>query len=62
MNLELKKAIFNNMLENATDFQLVNNTVERFRQYIYTPAGEYRIGGQKVADFIKLMDKKVFND
>lgn len=59
MNLELKKAILLYMLENQNEFQLVNNTVEKFRQYIYTPEGEYCIGGKKVAEFVSASDKLI---
>jgi hypothetical protein len=52
MNTQLKKEIFNQMNGN-TDFQLVNNTVDKFRQYIYTPDGKYCIGGESVYNFIK---------
>lgn len=56
MLIELKKAIFDYMCGNA-DFQIVNNTVKKFRQYIYTPEGEFCIGGKKVHDFIVEVDK-----
>jgi len=57
MNLELKKAIFLYMAENQNEFQLVNKTAEKFRQYIYTPEGEYCIGGKEVHDFIVAVNK-----
>lgn len=52
MNLELKKAIVNFMLENSKEFQLLNTTKEIFRQYIYTAEGNFCIGGQEVSEFI----------
>jgi hypothetical protein len=52
MNLELKKAIFLYMAEHHNDFQLINITVEKFRQYIYTPEGEFCYCGKEVQDFI----------
>ena len=62
MNLELKKAIFAWMCDNQKEFQLVNATVKHFKQYIYLPDGNYCIGGQKVSEFILLIDETVFND
>ena len=62
MLLELKKAIFAWMCDNQKEFQLVNATTQHFRQYIFTPEGEYCIGGQKVSEFISLINKTVFND
>lgn len=52
MNKELKKVIVLFVVENENDFQLVNNTVEKFRPYIYDSSGSYLIGGQDVSDFI----------
>jgi hypothetical protein len=57
MNLELKKTIFLYMIENANDFQLVNNTIKKFSQYIYLSNGNYCIGGEKVIEFIKAVSK-----
>lgn len=59
---ELKKAITDSMFENINDFQLVNNTVNEFRQYIYTPAGEYCVGGKRVSEFITSFDKLLKED
>lgn len=61
MNKELKKAIVNYMFDNATEFQLINATKERFRQYIYTEQGEYCYGGEQVAAFILDVEKLVKN-
>lgn len=57
MNIELTKAIVNHMLENIKDFQLTNNTIEKFRQYIYTPEGSYCYGGEQVSEFITQFNK-----
>jgi len=59
MNQELKKAIVNYMFDNANQFQLVNSTIQEFRQYIYTPEGAYIIGGKEVREFISLVDKQI---
>ena len=56
MLTELKNAILFHMIGNS-DFQLVNSTVQKFRQYIYTPEGNFCIGGEKVHDFIVAVDK-----
>jgi hypothetical protein len=57
MNLQLKKEIFLYMMENHNEFQLVNATAKKFRQYIYTPEGSFCIGGKEVLDFISAVDK-----
>jgi len=55
MNTELKEAIIKHMIGNK-DFQLVNNTFKKFRQYIYNPDGSYCFGGQAVYNFITAFD------
>lgn len=62
MHTDLKKAIIDFMFENKNEWQLVNTTKEKFRQYIYTPEGSYCIGGNKVANFIELVYKDIIND
>ena len=57
MNLQLKVAIFNYMIENNAESQLVNTTIEHFKQYIYTPDGNYCFGGEEVSNFIIVIDK-----
>lgn len=53
MHTELKKAIINHIFDHSQDFQIVNNTVSFFRQYIYDSKGNYIIGGEEVYNFIK---------
>ena len=53
MNYKLKQAINNHIFENVNEFQIVNNTIEKFRNYIYDEKGEYLIGGEDVAKFIE---------
>ena len=53
MKKELKQAIINSIFDNEKDFQLTNNTVDKFRNYIYDSSGSYLIGGEDVRDFIK---------
>ena len=57
MNIQLKKEIFLYMIENHNEFQLVNSTVKKFKQYIYTENGEFCIGGEEVHDFILQVNK-----
>ena len=53
MNTQLKDAIIKHIQANAKDFQLVNNTIGHFRQYIYDSEGEYfAYGGQEIVNFI----------
>jgi len=52
MKKELKKAIINHIFENDKKFQLLNSTIETFREYIYTSKGDYLIGGAEVSSFI----------
>lgn len=59
MNIQLKKAIVDFMFENRLDFQIINNTHEHFREYIYTIKGEYLIGGREVSEFIHMADKLI---
>ena len=59
MNTELKKAIVNFMFDNSKDFQLINNTNQEFRPYIYDSKGNYLIGGENVANFIKETEKLI---
>jgi len=59
MNTELKKAIVNFMFDNSKDFQLINNTTHEFRPYIYDSKGNYLIGGENVANFIKETEKLI---
>jgi len=59
MNKELKKAIINYMFDNEKEFSLINSTTEKFRQYVYTPEGEYCFGGEKVSEFINMTEKLI---
>jgi hypothetical protein len=53
MKKELKIVIINFIFDNEKSSQLTNNTVDKFRAYIYDSKGEYLIGGEDVRDFIK---------
>jgi hypothetical protein len=53
MENQLKQAIISKIFENQNDFQLVNTTINNFKSYIYNQDGEYLIGGEAVAEFIK---------
>jgi len=54
---ELKQSIVEYMFNNSTDFQLLNQTIKEYRQYIFTPEGNYCIGGEKVSEFISSFEK-----
>lgn len=53
MNKTLQKVIIEYIFDNQNDFQLINATLQEFREYIYNSEGEYLIGGPRVANFIK---------
>jgi len=59
MRIELKKAIIDFMFENINYFGLTNHTVDKFRQYVYTPEGEHCFGGKEVYDFICQSEKLI---
>ena len=52
MKKELKQAIVNFIFDNEKEFQIVNTTIDRFRNYIYGNDGNYLIGGKDVSYFI----------
>lgn len=60
MYKELKKEILNWLLENENEFNRVVSCYEHFREYIYNSEGNYLIGGEQVADFIKKADKLIY--
>lgn len=53
MNIELKKAIINFIIDNLKDFQILNATVNKFKLYIYDNKGSFLIGGKQIYEFIK---------
>ena len=61
MNTEIKKAIIAFMFDNTNEFQLLNATTKEFRQYIYAPDGNYCIGGERVSEFIKEVERLIKN-
>jgi hypothetical protein len=60
MYKELKSAIIEWLLENENQWQRVNACHDHFRQYVYTPEGQYCIGGKVVSDFICKADKLIY--
>lgn len=52
MEAQLKDAIIKSVQENKTEFQLLNATKDKFRNYIFNEEGNYLIGGEKVHEFI----------
>lgn len=57
---ELKQAIINWLLKNENQWQRVNACTEAFREYIYDKNGNYLIGGETVAEFIRAADKLIY--
>lgn len=57
---ELKKVILLWLLEHENEWQRVNNCIDEFRNYVYQDNGNYLIGGEAVADFIKEADKLIY--
>jgi hypothetical protein len=53
MLIHLKHAILTYILDNHEEFQLVNSTILNFSDYIYNDEGNYLIGGEEVATFIR---------
>ena len=61
MPKELKAAIIKWLLENENEWQRVNACTETFREYIYSKSGNYLIGGESVAEFIRAADKLIYS-
>lgn len=61
MRKELKKAIIDYIFENYNVFNMHNQTVKHFEDYIYDKKGEYLIGGEVVNDFIGKAIKLITN-
>lgn len=57
---ELKKQIILWLLEHENEYQRVNTCIDEFRNYIYSDNGNYLIGGENVANFIKNADKLLY--
>ena len=61
MNIELKQAIVNYIFNNIDDFQIINSTIDQFKNYIYDKEGEYLIGGGNIAKFIEDANNLITN-
>ena len=61
MNIELKQAIVNYIFKNIDDFQIINSTIDQFKNYIYDKEGEYLIGGGDIAKFIEDANNLITN-
>jgi hypothetical protein len=59
---ELKKEIILWLFENENVWQRVNACTENFRDYIYDKNGNYLIGGENVADFIRQADNLLYRE
>lgn len=53
MNKHLKDQIIEKVQQNTTEYQLINFITYEFKAYIYDAQGNYLIGGEEVANFIK---------
>lgn len=61
MYKELKKVIFEWLLENEDEWQRINACHKEFRPYIYDSDGNYLIGGEIVSKFIHDADKLLYS-
>lgn len=59
INLELKKAIFDYLVEHKDTRNRLNFVREHFREYIYNSEGNYLIWGKEIYEFIKELDKLI---
>ena len=59
INKELKKCILIWLMENENVFNRLNGCIEYFRLYIYTPEGQFLIGGEDVYNYIKELEKLI---
>ena len=57
---ELKRMIFNWLVDNENEWERVNACHEKFRDYIYNSEGNYLIGWEKVSNFIYKADKLLY--
>lgn len=60
MHKELKRAIFNWMLERTEKWGRVSGCIEEFAAYIYDKNGNYLIGGKDVYDFILETERLIY--
>lgn len=59
---ELKKEIINWIIDNGNEWQRLNTCIDTFRLYIYDTNGNYLVGGENVANFIKKADNLIYGD
>ena len=59
---ELKKEIINWIIDNGNECQRLSYCIDTFRLYIYDTNGNYLIGGENVANFIKKSDNLIWGD
>lgn len=57
---DLKKAIILWLLENENEWNRVTSCYQAFRAYIYNEEGDYLIGGEDVAEFIRKADDLIY--
>lgn len=58
---ELKKVIIEWLFVHENEWNRTNACIDEFRAYIYNEHGDYLIGGENVANFIKEAEKLIFN-
>ena len=61
MNIKLKKAICEWLLDNPNAWQRVNACHDAFRAYVYDGNGNFLIGGEEVSAFISAADKLFYS-
>lgn len=53
MNQTLKEKIIQSVIDNRNEFQLYNYITNEYKAYIFDTQGEYLIGGEEIANFIR---------
>lgn len=59
INIELKQAIINYIIENYNSFNRLNNTINNFRMYIYDENWNYLIWWKDILEWIQNIDKLI---
>lgn len=59
INIELKQAIINYIFEKYNVFNRMNNTIDKFKNYIYDENWEYLIWWKDIIEWIQNIDKLI---
>lgn len=59
INTELKQAIINYIFEKYNTFNRLNNTIDKFKNYIYDENWEYLIWWKDIIEWIEKIDKLI---